>query len=369
MGIYKDKTFAQSITKLIQKENLSHGESKSAFSTIFKNETNDLQQGGFLAALVAKGETRDEVAGCWEAIYNDDTEKVDLSDIATVDNCGTGMDDHKTFNVSTAASIIAASSGIPMARHGARAITSVCGTVDIAEALGVDVDCSVAMVAGSIRSTNLGLFNGMSPMVHPAALGRILSQVFFGTTLNISASLANPALPGIGVRGVYKKELLIPVLEVMREIGYTKAITVYGTVEGSEKGIDEASVSGTTYIAELTGDGSIKEYSINSVELGLGKYDIKECAPKQSIAREVEVFLKLFTGKKNGARKNMVLLNAALVLKIAGLSPTLDVSIAEARALLESGKALATLKAWVSAQNSNPEAGNKKLQSILERIR
>ena len=115
----------------------------------------------------------------------------------------------------TASSIVAAAGGLKIARHGARAITSHCGTVDIAECLGVDVECSVDIVAESIRSTGLGLFNGMSAKVHPQALGRILSQISFGSPLNIAASLANPALPRKAVRGVYSREMLKPVALVI----------------------------------------------------------------------------------------------------------------------------------------------------------
>ncbi|MCK5350344.1 MAG: anthranilate phosphoribosyltransferase, partial [Desulfobacula sp.] len=219
-----NKEFGSIITRLIQKENLTRNEAKQSFASVLSNEVTDMQQGAFLAALTAKGETKEEVAGSWEAIYDLDTTKVDLeSDIKTVDNSGTGMDTFKTFNISTAASVIAAAGGIPMARHGARAITSVCGTVDMAEALGVDVECTADLVVKSIKTAGLGLFNGMSPHIHPMALGRILSQIYFGSTLNIAASLANPALPSIGVRGVYSKEIILPVANVMKEIGYKSA--------------------------------------------------------------------------------------------------------------------------------------------------
>ncbi|MCG8571008.1 MAG: anthranilate phosphoribosyltransferase, partial [Spirochaetes bacterium] len=189
----KNQDFGSVITKVIGKQNLSRIEAKNAFSQILKNETSEMQQGAFLSALTAKGETKEEIAGAWEAIYELDTNKVEFEEgIEVVENCGTGMDTIKTFNISTAASLIAAAAGIKMARHGARAITSVCGTVDIAESLGIEVECNTEMVKKSIINANIGLFNGMSPTVHPQALGRILSQIHFGSTLNISASLANP---------------------------------------------------------------------------------------------------------------------------------------------------------------------------------
>jgi len=175
-----DREFGSLIMRLIQKGDMTRDETREAFYTILKDQTTEMQQGAFLAALTSKGETAEEAAGAWEAIYNLDTEKVVInSQGPLIENCGTGMDGFKTFNISTAASIIAAAGGIYMARHGARAITSVCGTVDLAEALGVDVECDVRVVARSIEKTGLGLFNGMSPKVHPNALRRILSKIFF----------------------------------------------------------------------------------------------------------------------------------------------------------------------------------------------
>ena len=225
-----NKAMGQIITRLISKENLTLDESYGAFCRIIGNEVSDMQQGAFLAALTAKGETAAEVAGGWRAVYELDTHKVDLGE-GVVDNCGTGMDSFKTFNISTAASLVAAAGGVRVARHGARAITSCCGTVDMAEALGVDVECPVNLVAKSVNTVGIGLFNGMSPEVHPKALGRILSQIHFGSPLNIAASLAHPALPKIAVRGVYAQALLQPVAEVMQAIGYTDALVIYGAID------------------------------------------------------------------------------------------------------------------------------------------
>ncbi len=217
----KMKQFGGSVTRLINKEDIPRGEMRDIFSMILRDETTEMHQGAFLAALTAKGETAEEIAGVWEAIYDIDTVKAvpDVNDIL-VDNCGTGMDAVKTFNISTAASIIAAADEINIARHGARAITSVCGTVDILETVGVDVECPPQYVKNSIEQTGIGIDNGMSPQVHPQALGRILSKLAFGSVLNISASLANPALPKYGVRGVYSPDMLLPVANVMKEIGY-----------------------------------------------------------------------------------------------------------------------------------------------------
>lgn len=361
----KDRTFGRYITRLIQKENLTREETRDAVSTIIDQETTEMQEGAFLAALASKGESVDEIAGCFEAIYHRDTVHVDGQALAPlVENCGTGMDAFKTFNISTAASILAAAGGIRMARHGARAITSSCGTVDLAEALGVDVMCSAALVFESIKQSNIGLFNGMSHEVHPHALGRILSRMAFGSTLNIAASLANPALPPFGVRGVSSKEMIGPALHVMKAIGYRRALVIYGAVDGSEKGMDEASVSGTTYIAELKENGAIESFSIRPADVGLQLENPDELRPSPSIPEEARRFTALIQGGSNGARRAAALLNAGLIYYVAGRSHDIGSGVQMAARRIDDGRAYQTLEAWVVAQNRTPEKGLATLRRL-----
>ncbi len=362
-----NKEFGGLITRLVQKEDLSREEAKGAFYTILKNETTDMQQGAFLAAMTAKGETKEEVAGSWEAIYELDTVKV-LSDDhrPIVDNCGTGMDSFKTFNISTAASIVAASGGIRMARHGARAITSVCGTVDMAETLGVDVECSADVVAESINEAGIGLFNGMSAEIHPQALGRILSNIHFGSTLNIAASLANPAMPKIGVRGVYSKEMIMPVSGVMKAIGYERALVLYGSIDNSHKGMDEASVCGRTYCAELTADGEIVVYDFRPEDYGLHTCDPSDLIPVPDMDREARDFVALLRGEKNGARFEATALNAGLIFYVAGSVATINEGVMKACSALKQGSAFNKLENWVKIQNRDPKEGVRRLRALTE---
>jgi anthranilate phosphoribosyltransferase len=361
-----NKKFGALITRLINKENLTRKEARQAFITVLNNDTSDMQQGAFLAALTAKGETAGEVAGSWEAIYDLDTTKVPMdSGVNLVENSGTGMDTFKTYNISTAASIIAAAGNIPMARHGARAITSLCGTVDMAEALGVDVECTADLVAKSIETAGIGLFNGMSPNIHPRALGRILSQIFFGSTLNIAASLANPALPAIGVRGVYIRDMILPVAEVMKEIGYKSAIVLHGCIDDSPLGMDEASVCGITHCARILKDKTIKEFSIDPKKLGLATKDTKALAPESELCLESKRFAGLMNNKESGPRKDAAILNAGLIFLVADKVTTLEQGIEKAATLLEKGHAFEALEKWVAAQNTNPEKGLKTLHSLV----
>lgn len=362
MQTNSDKNFGTFITRLIQKENLSRQESKQAFYTILKDQTSELQQGAFLAALTAKGETEEEVAGSWEAIYELDTVKVDPPG-SVVENSGTGMDSFKTFNISTAASIVAASGGIPMARHGARSITSLCGTVDMAERLGVDVECSAELVADSVKNAGIGLFNGMSPQSHPGALGRILSKIHFGSTLNIAASLANPVMPRIGVRGVYAEEMILPVIKVMKAIGYKRALVFHGGIDNSHKGMDEASVCGPTLCAELKENQTITEFSFHPEDLGLEKEIPEHLAPSPDLDREARDFVSLFQKGQNNARTKAVALNAGLIFYVAENGSMAD-GVRKAEAILKGGSGFSTIQKWVQSQNRNPQQGITKLNSL-----
>lgn len=363
MELEKNRHIGELITRLIAKENLTREESYEAFRMILENEVTDMQQGAFLAALTSKGETAQEVAGGWRAVYDLDTEKVELNGMTVVDNCGTGMDTFKTFNISTAASLVAATGGVKIARHGARAITSSCGTVDMAECLGVDMECSVDIVAKSINEVGIGLFNGMSPQVHPMALGRILSQICFGSPLNIAASLAHPALPKIAVRGVYSPALLGPVAEVMQSIGYTDALVVYGAIAGSDKGMDEASVCGTTTGVHLK-DGKLSEISFDPESCGLKKHHSTNLAADQDKNTAAVKMYQLLAGKGDAVRSDAVILNSALIFYVKGMVESVSEGVEKARELLLSGAALGLLERWVGVQNSAPDNGLQKLTDL-----
>ena len=360
-----DKNFGRTITRLIQGEDLSREEAREAFPEILKDETSEMQQGAFLAALAAKGETEEEVAGAWEAIFELDTVKVSFNgEGPVVENCGTGMDSFKTFNISTAASLIAASGGVKMARHGARAITSACGTVDLAEALGVE--CTAGTVAESIRKSGIGLFNGMSPQVHPNGLGRILSKIHFGSTLNIAASLANPAMPKRGVRGVYSKEMILPVARSMKAIGYERALVMYGEVRGSDMGMDEASVCGTTHVAELTEEGEIITYTLDPSDLGMPLHDPSGLVPFADLFQEAATFVTVIQGKLGGARADAATLNGGLIFYAAGLAGSIEQGVERAFSILRAGGAFEALKRWVSAQNRRPDLGLRRLGRVAK---
>ena len=347
----KPETFGQIITRLINKEDLNLKQAKEMFYEILADRQTDMHQGAFLAAMSAKGPTADEMAGSFEAIYELDTVKIfPQIDKPLVENSGTGMDSVNTFNISTAASIIAAAAGVVMAKHGSRAITSSSGTIDILEKLGVNVECEVETVINSIEKAGIGIFNGMSPRVHPKALARILSQISFGTILNISASLANPVMPKYGVRGVNAKELLNSIPYVMKKIGYERAIVVHGTTENEKRGVDEASTLGKTYIAELK-DGEITNYSFEPEDVGLTRTTEEKVMPYQDIKSEAKALKKVLSGEGDRARTDIVCLNSALILYLMDICSTIVEGIELSRAIIESGEAIQKLQEWIEVQS------------------
>lgn len=364
----KLRTFGAKVNDLIGGKSLTREETRDMFRQVLLNEQPDLQQGAFLAALTAKGATPQEIAGSWEAIYDIDTVKVtpNVTD-PLAENSGTGMDALKTFNISTAAAVVAAADGIIMAKHGARAITSRCGTVDMLEAVGVDVECDVATVKRSIEVAGIGIFNGMSPRVHPTALGRILSQVRFGTILNIAGSLANPALPKFGVRGVYSRDMMMPTIQTMKEIGFQKAIVFHGSNADGTRGMDEMSTLGRTVVSELGRGGVISTYTVTPQELGIKIATEEDILASPDRKEEVLRFLRVLEGKDRGPRQDIVCLNAAPLLCMMGRASDLVEGTERARSIIEQGRAMDKLRRWTRAQNDDPSLGEAKLDGLVEK--
>lgn len=336
------------------------------FREVLLNEQPDLQQGAFLAALVAKGETAEEIAGAWRAISEFDTVQVsDDLPRPLFENSGTGMDGLKTFNVSSAAAIVASACGVTMARHGARAITSFCGTVDILESLGLDVECDIGTVEESIRRAGIGLLNGMSPRVHPGALGRILSQIRFGSTLNIAASLANPCKPTQGVRGVYAERLVGKAADIMTMIGYERGMVVYGRDDRSGLGMDELSVTGESMVCTFSGDERIT-YTLRPEDAGLRRSRSEEIVPTGDLRQEALRFLQVLGGRGHDGCIDFTCLNAAAILTVAGRCDDIRTGVEMSRDAIDSGRSLAKLKQWVMTQDSTGGQGAERLDRLMD---
>lgn len=360
-------TFGFNVQRLIDGEDLTREETYGMFEEILTNRQPELQQGAFLAALAAKGETAMEIAGAWQAVFDLDTLKATETFAGPVmENSGTGRDGLKTFNISTAAAVIAASGGVRMARHGARAITSRCGTVDLMESLGLDVECPIAKVCRSIRETGIGLFNGMSPHVHPAALGRILGGIRFGSILNISASLASPCRPTHALRGVYNPALVSKMASVLCEIGYKRGMVVYGFDGRGEKGMDELSNIGKSLVCEFDGSGNERTYEIRPEEMGLRRVSYEEIAALSNPEAEAVRFIRILGGKGSDACTDLACLNAGAIFYLAGAVDNLSAGIAKGRELIANGQAIKKLVEWIGVQGNGEGKGLHRLAQVAE---
>ena len=359
------KNFGWNIQQLIEKNNLSRQQSYDMFKQVLLNQQPDLQQGAFLAALTSKGETPQEIAGAWQAVVELDTTPVSREfEGPLVENSGTGMDRLKTFNVSSAAAIVAAAGGVRLARHGARALTSICGTVDLLEAIGIDVDCDVRTVEKSIEQVGIGLFNGMSPKVHPQSLARILSQIRFGSTLNIAASLASPCRPTHAVRGVYAKGIVSHVSEVMKEIGYQRAIVVHGLDATNENGMDELSTIGESIVNEFFPDGRDITYSIVPEDVGISRTDFGQIAATGDLQSEAVRFLKVIAGVEHPECKDIACLNAGAIFYLTGKADSIREGVIRARELIDTKMALEKMCEWVAVQTDTDQSGLPALVNL-----
>ncbi len=359
------RDFGGCIQRLIKGQSLTRTEAYLRMSEVLCEKQPDLHQGAFLAALAAKGETEEEIVGVWEAIDRHDTVHVDIEG-PLLENCGTGMDAIKTFNVSSAAGIVVAACGVKVARHGARAVTSRCGTVDVLEACGVDVGGTADGVAASIASCGIGLFNGMSAEIHKGGLGRILGNIRFGSVLNIAASLASPVRAAFGVRGVAALDQVPVTSRIMQAIGYQRGMVVHGLDRVSGRGMDELSVCGPTHIVHFDETDS-RSSILAPADVGLREHPVEAIQSLGCVEAEARRLVSVISGAEQGqACEDFTVLNAAAALMVAGQCDELREGIERARTAIRSGAAIRKMADWVRLQNRDPEAGSVRLAARLE---
>jgi anthranilate phosphoribosyltransferase len=359
------RAFGAVISRLTRCEDITRAEARECWRQICEEEQPDLQQGAFMGALKAKGETPEEVAGTFEALYELDTLKVAVdTPEPLVDNCGTGADELKTFNISTGAAIVAAACGVYVARHAARAVSSNCGSIDVVEALGIDVESAPELPRRSIEQAGIGAWNAFLPAVHPRTLPRILPQIRFASTINLVGPLLNPTMPSHKVMGVPSPHMIDIEVRTLRELGFKRAFVMHGLDETSGKGMDELSTLGPSHVAELRPDGAVEHSVLVPEGLGLRRGHFEDLASSREVERDAIALLRVILGKDDGPRADIVCLNAAPVLHVMGKVNGLGDGIAMARHALRSGGAARKLRDWVSWQNHAPEDGLTKLGRI-----
>ena len=329
-------TFKNALQRLLDARDLSHDEMLDMMRQVMGGELTPAQIAGFLVALRIKGETVDEIAAAAEVMRELATHVAVEDRTHLIDTCGTGGDGIHTFNVSTASALVAAAAGARVAKHGGRSVSSACGSADVLEALGINVNLRPDQVAQCVNDIGIGFMfapNHHSAMRHAAPVRRELGV---RTLFNLLGPLTNPAGAERQIMGVFHRDLTGMLVQVLQRLGSQHVMVVHGA-----DGMDEISFSGDTYVAELK-NAEIREYVLNPSQFGLALHEMKTIQVENA-AQASEVLDDVLAGKQIPAR-DIVLLNAGAAIYISGLADNLQQGIARASDIIDSGAALEKLE-------------------------
>ncbi|MBX2881858.1 MAG: anthranilate phosphoribosyltransferase [Granulosicoccus sp.] len=333
----------QALEQLLRKENLSADQMSAVMQQVMSGEATAAQIGGFLIALRMKGETVDEVAAA-AGVMRNLADGVSLEDDRAIDIVGTGGDASSTFNISTCSAIVCAAAGARVAKHGNRAVSSKSGAADVLEAAGVNINLSPEQVGQCVKQLNVGFM--FAPRHHGAMKHAIGPRREMGvrTVFNLLGPLTNPAGAKSQVLGVFDREWVNPLAQVMNKLGSEQVMVVHG-----HDGMDEISISGPTQVAHLK-NGNISDYRIEPAQLGLNT------APLSSIAvNDASGSLALIQSvldNEPGAARDIVLLNSGAGLVVADVVESIEDGVEKARQVIASGEAREKLAALVNLSQS-----------------
>jgi len=327
------------LAELMDGRDLSQEDAREVMRSIMAGESTPGQIGAFLVALRIKGETADEIAGCAEAM-REHVLVVRPARTDLVDTAGTGGDGARTFNISTAAALVAAAAGAGVAKHGNRAVSSSSGSADVLEALGFNLELPPETIARSIDELGFGFL--FAPTHHPAMrhAAPVRRELATRTVFNVLGPLTNPAGARAQVVGVYAPELVPTIAEVLARLGAERAFVVHGAA-----GVDELSPAGPNLVCEVA-DGRVRRREIDPLDLG-----IERCAPEDlgggDPAENAGVIRHIFAGA-DGGKRDAVLLNAAGAIAAGGLARDLAEGVGLARETIDSGAAGERLEALIA---------------------
>lgn len=328
------------LTGLIEKRDFSRDEMLAVMRAIMGGELTPVQIAGILIGLRCKGETITEIAAAAE-VMRELSAQVPLEDIGDlVDTCGTGGDGAHTFNISTAAALVAAAAGVRIAKHGGRSVSSTCGSADVLEALGIYVNLAPEDVARCVREIGVGFM--FAPNHHTAMrfAAPVRRELGVRTLFNLLGPLTNPAGAKNQVMGVFHRELVPKLAQALRALGSRHVMVVHAA-----DGLDEISLAGDTHVAELKA-GEITEYTLHPSRFGLA------VTPSDRLAvHNIDEALSVFRGVMNnepGPALDIVVLNAGAAIYVSGHASTLEQGLEMARAALANGGAKAKLAQLVA---------------------
>ncbi|NOX09000.1 MAG: anthranilate phosphoribosyltransferase [Gammaproteobacteria bacterium] len=331
------------ISAVTDSRDLNSEEMTSVMRLIMTGQATEAQIGGFLIGMRMKGETVDELAAAAQ-VMRDLATPVALSGDHLVDTCGTGGDGLSTFNISTASAFVVAAAGGQVAKHGNRSVSSSCGSADVLETAGVNLDLEPAQVAQCVNELGVGFL--FAPHHHSAMKHAIGPRKEMGvrTLFNLLGPLTNPATAPNQVLGVFSEQWLKPLAQVLQRLGSHHVLVVH-----ADDGLDEISISAATQVAELR-DGEIRCYSVTPEQFGLQRGDAQALVVANA-DKSLAMIKSVFAGDK-GAARDIVLLNAGAAIYAANLVDSLQAGVVRAAELVDSGAAGERLAALVRLTQS-----------------
>jgi anthranilate phosphoribosyltransferase len=327
---------------ILDGQDLTFEQARALQDTVFEGQVPEVQIAAFLAMMRMKRATAGEIAGLAQSL-RDHAVRVRVDFPNLIDTCGTGGAFVKTFNISTASALVAAGAGAHVAKHGNRGITSRCGSADVLDELGVNIDPGPEVVAECIREAHIGFM--FAPKFHPAMrfVQPIRKSLDFRTAFNILGPLANPAGVKAQVMGVSDAELLDRIAESLKMLGAKRAFVIHG------QGLDEISLLGKTRIVELR-DGIVTSFELDPGDYGIANVSMDVLGSGDVIANAA-VIRDILAGQDRGPRRDIVLLNAAAALVVAELADSFEQALPLAKASVDEGKALHCLEKLVEVSN------------------
>lgn len=332
----------EAIQTIANKQDLSYETAETVMDEIMSGDATPVQMAAYLTALAMKGETIDEITASAAGMRAHCVKL--LHDMDVLEIVGTGGDGSNSFNISTTASLVIAAAGVPVAKHGNRAASSKCGAADVLEALGVNIDLTPERSAELLKKIDICFLFAQNYHIAMKYVAPVRKELSIRTVFNILGPLSNPAGANMELMGVYDKELVEPLAQVMMKLGVHRGMVVYG-----QDSLDEISLSAPTSICEIK-DGWFQSYEITPEDFGYAR-----CAKEDLIGGDPEdnaaITRAIINGTDRGPKRNAVCLNAGAALYITGAVDTMAEGVRLAERLIDEGKAAAKLEEFIKESN------------------
>lgn len=332
----------EAIQTVANKQDLSYETAEAVMDEIMSGDATPVQMAAYLTALAMKGETIDEITASAAGMRSHCVKL--LHDMDVLEIVGTGGDGSNSFNISTTASLVIAAAGVPVAKHGNRAASSKCGAADVLEALGVNIDLTPERSAELLKKIDICFLFAQNYHIAMKYVAPVRKELSIRTVFNILGPLSNPAGANMELMGVYDKELVEPLAQVMMKLGVRRGMVVYG-----QDSLDEISLSAPTSICEIK-DGWFQSYEITPEDFGYAR-----CAKEDLVGGDPEdnaaITRAIINGTDRGPKRNAVCLNAGAALYITGAVDTMAGGVRLAERLIDEGKAAAKLEEFIKESN------------------